>query len=75
MGKETEENNFTITINTLLREFNLYFKFMCADKNNDNNKTNVPPLSFHSSYSFLNCWKAAKTLKFWFWLWLALCFY
>ena len=55
MGKETEENNFTITINILLREFNLYFKFMCADKNNDNNKANVPPLPFHSSYSFLNC--------------------
>ena len=37
---------------------------MCADKNNDKNKMNLSPPSFHS---FLNCWKtakSAKTLKF-----------
>ena len=27
----------------LLLEFNLYWKFMCTDKNNDKNKTNLPP--------------------------------
>ena len=32
--------------------FNLYWKFMCIDKNNDKSKINVPAPSFHS---FLNC--------------------
>ena len=39
--------------------FNLFWKFMCTLKNNDN-KMNLPPSSFHS---FLNCWKIAKSTK------------
>ena len=39
---------------------------MCTDKNNDKNETNLPPLPFFSSYSFLNCRKTTEptTLKF-----------
>ena len=42
----------------LLWEFSLYSKFTCTDKNNNKSKTNFPLPRFHSSYSFLNCWKA-----------------
>ena len=30
-------------IKELVREFNLSWKFMCTDKNNVQNKTNLPP--------------------------------
>ena len=46
----------------LIWEFNLYWKFMCTHKSNDKNKTNLPPPSFHSSYSFLNCWKTTNSM-------------
>ena len=36
-------------------EFDLCWKFMCTDKNNDKNEMDLPPPPFHSSYSFLNC--------------------
>ena len=39
------EDKLTITIKRLLREFNLYWKLMCTDKNNDQNKTNLLPPS------------------------------
>ena len=63
MSNATEENKQNITTKRIVREFNLYWKFMCTDKNNDNNKTNLPPATFHS---FLNCRKTTKfmTLKF-----------
>ena len=35
---------------------------MCTDKYNDKNKTNLPPTPFHSSYCFLNCKKATKSM-------------
>ena len=38
--------------------FQLYWKFMCSDKNNDKNKMNVSPHPFHS---FLNSWKTATS--------------
>ena len=65
MIKVKGENKLTVTVKILLWEFNIYWKFMCTDKNNKK-KTNLPPLPFHSSYSFLNCWKTTKpmTLKF-----------
>ena len=61
-----EENKLTVWITRLLWEFNWYWKFMCADKNNDKNKTSLPSIPFHSSYLFLNCWKTSKpmSLKF-----------
>ena len=54
MNKAMEENKLTVTIKRCLSEFSLYWKFACTDENNAKNKTNVPPPSFHSSYSFLN---------------------
>ena len=55
MSKAIEENKLIVTIKIISWEFNLYWKFMCTDKNNDKVKTNLPPPTFHSSYSFLNC--------------------
>ena len=48
MSKAIEENKLTVLIKRLLWEFNLNWKFTCADKNNDNNKTNLSSPSFHS---------------------------
>ena len=31
MSKAIEENKLTVAIRRLLREFNLYWKFMCTD--------------------------------------------
>ena len=60
MSKAIEENKLTVTIKRSLWEFNLFWKFICTDKNNEKNKTN-----FHFSYNFLNYWKTIKpmTLK------------
>ena len=44
MNKAIEENKLTVTIKRLL-QFNLYLKFLCTDKNNDKNKTNLPLLT------------------------------
>ena len=38
MGKAIEKKNFTLTLKTVLSEFNLYWKFMCTGKNNGKNK-------------------------------------
>ena len=68
MSEKIEENKFTFLIKRLLLELNMYWKFMCTDENNNENKTNLPsPLTFHSRYSFLNYYKKTKpmTLKFW----------
>ena len=70
MSKAIEENKLTVMIKRLFWRFNLCLKFMCADKNNDKNKTNIPPTllpPFYYCYSFLNCWTTTKsmTLKFW----------
>ena len=51
----------------VLREFDLYWKFMFTDKKNDeirkNKRTYYPArFLFHSSYSFLNCWKTTKPM-------------
>ena len=52
VSKAIEENKLTVMIKGLSWEFNLYWKFMCADENNNKNKTNLPqPLTL----SFLNC--------------------
>ena len=61
-----EENNQKVKIKRLVREFNLYWKFICTNKNNDKNKMNIHPSPFYPNYSFLNCWKNTKslTLKF-----------
>ena len=66
MSKATEENKQKVIIKRLAWEFDSHWKFMCTDKNNDKTKRNLPPPPFHSSYSFLNCWKTTKsmTLKF-----------
>ena len=39
---------------------------MCAVKNDDKNKINLPPPSFHSLF---NCWKSAKISDIQFVLW------
>ena len=46
----TEENKLTVMITRHLREFKWHWKFMCTNKGNDKNKTNLlpsppPPLS------------------------------
>ena len=66
MSKAIEENIQKVKIKRLVREFNLYWKFTCTNKNNDKNKMNIHPSPFYPSYSFLNCWKTTKsmTLKF-----------
>ena len=52
MSEAIEKNKQKVTIKRLVREFNLYWKFLCTNKNNDKNKTNFSPPLFHS---FLNC--------------------
>ena len=54
MSQAINENELPDKIKRLLWEFSLYWKFMCTDKNNDNNKTNLPLSPFQSSYSFLD---------------------
>ena len=52
MNKAIEENKLTVTIKRLLW-FTLYLKFMWTDKNNDNNKTNLPLLTSNPVTVFL----------------------
>ena len=39
MSKAIEENKKKVTVKILALEHNLYWKFMCTDKNYDKNKT------------------------------------
>ena len=41
MSKVIEENKSTVMIKRLLGEFNFCWKFICKDKNNDKDKTNL----------------------------------
>ena len=41
MGKAIEENELTVLIKILLWAFNIYWKFMCMDENNDKNKAKL----------------------------------
>ena len=52
MSKAIEENTKKVTVKRLGQHFSFYQKFMCTVKNNDQNKMNLPPCSFHS---FPNC--------------------
>ena len=50
VSKAIEENELTVMIKGLSWEFNLYWKLMCADENNNKNKTNLPqPLTLQFS--------------------------
>ena len=62
--KAVEENKLIVMIRRLLWEFNLYWKFTCADEENGKNKKNLPLPSPHPlpSYSFLTCLKTAKPM-------------
>ena len=62
MSKTIEENKLAVTVKNFLWEFNLYCKFMCTDKNNDQDKTNLLPLPFQFIYTVLNCWKTTKSM-------------
>ena len=63
MGNAIGENKLTTTMKRILWEFSLYWKFMCADKNNDKRKSKLPPLPlFQPSYSFFNCSKTTKPM-------------
>ena len=42
MSKAIEENKLTITIERLPCEFSFHWKFMCTNRNNGKNKTNLP---------------------------------
>ena len=55
MSKAIEESKLTVLIKGIIYELDLYRKFMCMDKKYDKNKKNLPPLTFHPNYSFLNC--------------------
>ena len=48
MSKAIEENKWRVMIKRPVWEFNLYWKFMRADKNNYKNKTNLPIPPFQS---------------------------
>ena len=61
MSKALEENKLTII---LMWQFNLYWKFMCTDENNDKSKTNLPPPPSTSATVFLI---AEKLLSLWLW--------
>ena len=39
-----KKNKQKVMIKTIVLYFNLYWKFMCTDKNNDNNKMSLPLL-------------------------------
>ena len=54
MGKAVEEHKYKVMIKRLVWEFNLYWKFMCTDKNNDKNK-NPPstPVYDFSGFQFI----------------------
>ena len=55
-------------IKILLWEFNLYWEFMCADKNNDKNKKNLhPPSPVPSSTPVTVYLIAEKLLSLWAW--------
>ena len=60
VSEAIEENKKKVSIKKLVWYFNLYWKFMRTVTNNDKNKMSWPPPSF---YSFLNCWKTAKSTK------------
>ena len=66
MGNAIGENKLTTTMKRILWEFSLYWKFMCADKNNDKRKSKLPPPLppplFQPSYSFFNCSKTTKPM-------------
>ena len=51
MGKAVEENKYKVKIKRLVWEFNLYWKFMCTDKNNDKNK-NSPSTAVYGFSGF-----------------------
>ena len=65
MGNAIGENKLTTTMKRILWEFSLYWKFMCADKNNDKRNSKFPPPPpplFQPSYSFFNCSKTTKPM-------------
>ena len=46
MSKAIEENKQKVTIKRIVWKFNLFWKFIWTDKNNEKNKMNLPsPLS------------------------------
>ena len=42
ISKGISENKQKVVVKRLVQEFNFYWKFVCTDKNNDKNKTNLP---------------------------------
>ena len=63
MSKTIEKNILTVTIKRFLREFSLYWTFICTDENNDKNKTNLPSPFFHPSKIFINRSKTAESMS------------
>ena len=53
MSKGISENKQKVEVKRLVREFNFYWKFVCTDKNNDKNKTNLPPRASTPAIVFL----------------------
>ena len=63
MSKAMEENKKKVTIKILVWEFNLHWKFMGTDKNNDKNKTKFTPS--HLPFTvFLIAEKLLNSMKF-----------
>ena len=64
MSKAIEENKLTAMIKNILCEFDLFWKFMCTDENNDKNKTNLflPPSTPVTVFLI-----ARKLLYLWLW--------
>ena len=60
ISKAIEEHKLTVKIKILLWEFNLYWKFMCPDENNDKKIRTPPPASSTPVTVFLNCRKNTK---------------
>ena len=67
MSKAIEENKKKVTVKILASEHNLYWKFMCTDKNYDKNKTYktypLPPSTPVTVFLI-----AKKLLRLWLWV-------
>ena len=51
MSKAKEKSKLAVKIKRLSREFNLYRKFICTDKNNEQNELTPSPLPLQLQFS------------------------
>ena len=66
MSKAIKENKWEVGIKGVVWESKFYWKHMCADKNNDKNKMNLPPPPPPSTPVLVSL-IAEKLLHLWLW--------